>query len=161
MAQQLRPIYLDEHQVSRRWTQEDMSMSTVLFTMEAVEDWIISGDAEIEKSMKNLCESIEKHASSEVIGSSCQDFIFILGHSKTGRAMHILSCLDERYQGAGLKLVQSAVALTNQENYNSPEGHLMIERLHILRRIKQLNRIFSQSRLRFVIRALQEVNQDD
>lgn len=135
-------------------------------TMDSVESWV-ANDPKIDEAMQKLGETIEKDADSIKIGSACRDFLLVLAHMKTGRAMHIMNCLDERFSGAGLKLVQTAVALNNNDSGSSglgfvyPEGKLMVERLDVLRKLKTLGRIFSQSRLRFVIRALQEVKKDE
>lgn len=155
------PIYLDEQALSERWMKEDIRVASVLATMESVESWALSGQKEVEEAFKRLSNSIETKAKQKAIGSSCQDFLLVLAYAKTSRAMHILSCLDHRFSGAGLKLVQSAVMLANREEFECPEGKLMVERLDILRRIRQLSRVFSRQRLRFVIKALQEVKNED
>ena len=155
------PVYLDEHAISKRWAEEDVRVFSILKTMESVENWVISGDPTVESAMRKLSDTIENNTQANKIGSACRDFLTVLAYCSSGRVMHILHSLDQRYQGSGLKLVQSAVSLANREDYDLPEGKLMVERLEILRRSKQLSKIFSQSRVRFVIRALKEVNDND
>ncbi|MFL9611159.1 hypothetical protein ACKF11_13820 [Methylobacillus sp. Pita2] len=155
----VRPIYMDEHQLSSRW-QEDIRLYSIMVTMDAVESWVVN-DPRIEAAIQKLGETIENNGDAIKIGSACRDFLLILAHMKTGRAMHIMNCLDERFTGAGLKLVQTAVSLHNHGEFDYPEGKLMVERLDVLRKLRTLGRVFSHSRLRFVIRALQEVKNDD
>ncbi|PPC84817.1 MAG: hypothetical protein CTY35_00410 [Methylotenera sp.] len=153
-------VYLDEQAVGKRWAEDDIRIFSILKAMESVEDWVISGDERVEEAIKRLSNTIEKHTDIYRIGSACRDFLIVFAYASSSRVMHILNCLDQRHHGSGLKMVQAAVDLVKRDDYDGAEGKLMVERLEILRRSKQLSRIFSQSRVRFVLRALKEVQNE-
>lgn len=153
-------VYLDEQAVSKRWAEEDVRIYSILKTMESVEDWVIVNDPRVEEAMKRLSDTIENNTDALKIGSACRDFLLVFAYGSSSRVMHILSCLDRLHQGSGLRMVQAAVDLVKRTDFEYAEGKLMVERLEILRRSKQLSRIFSQSRLRFVFRALKEVQNE-
>lgn len=153
-------LYLDENETVNRWMEEDIRTSSILQTMEAVEDWVVQGTPDVEKAMQRLANAINQHGNSRIIGKISADLLFVLAYAKTGRAMHMLSYLDNKFQGSGLRIVQAAASMAKLDEMESAEGRLMVERLEILRRIRHLSAIFSQSRLRFVIKALQEVNDE-
>lgn len=152
-------LYLSPEQCNAKWS-SDMRMASVLMTMDTVEDWIFERNPEVEKAMQAMARVVEEHANQIKIGNVSHDMLIFMSYLSSSRAMHWLGVLDERFNGAGLRLVQRAVDLTNR-NQEFTEGSLMVERLQIIRRIRSLNRIFSNPRMRLVMKALEEIQHDD
>lgn len=153
-------MYLSSDDVKRRWGMEDLRLATTLMVMDSVESWTFDDNPDIEAKIKSLCDNLEAKGNEKLIGAASHDFLLLLAYMSTTRALHILSVMDSKFSGSGLRLVQKAVELTNRDP-EFTEGSLMVERLETLRRIRSLNRIFAPARLRLVMKVLEEIKHEN
>lgn len=145
--------YKDVHQFWREY-QDPMILRVITF-MESVEDWTLDGDTEVEVEVKKLGEILEDIGNIDLQQENAM--IEVLAHVKTGRGLRLLMCLDMAYPGAAAKILMKAEEVTRSQADNAG---LFLRRNVVFERLRLLGRVFSEDRLKNVIKALEETGHD-
>ncbi|EKD76965.1 MAG: IcmW protein [uncultured bacterium] len=130
---------------------QDPMIYRVISFMESVEDWTLDGDAELEKSMKELGDTLEDIGSIDLAQEN--NMVDMLAYIKTGRGLRLLMCLDTAYPGAAAKVLMKAEEITKSQKDNAG---FFLRRNVVFERLRLLGRVFSQDRLKLVQQALED-----
>lgn len=149
--------------VAKQWTTDDPRMMHVLMAMEKAEKWTLDGDLTVEASISGFGKKIESSLGIAYAGKVSNELMFVMAHLKASRALRLLKWLDSRAPGVGLRIVQqSRRVLDDQyEDGGCDPARVMIERLDLLKRVRFISKVFSTSRIRFVLKALESENEED
>lgn len=134
---------------------QDPMIHRVITFMESVEDWTYDNDADIEKALKTLGETLEDIGDIDL--QQELPLIDVLAHIKTGRGLRILMCLDMAYPGAASKVLMKAEETTKSQADNAG---FFLRRNVVFERLRLLGRVFSEERLKLVTKALEESEHD-
>lgn len=140
--------------VRHQWASEDLRAFHVLMSMERQEDWTLDGTQVVEQAIQEFGERAEKSTGIAYAGGVSKELIYVMAYMKSTRALRLLKWLDTRAPGVGLRLVQQSVDIINKKDDNE-HAQVMVERLRILKKISVLSRVFSTSRIQFILKALE------
>lgn len=129
----------------------DPMVYRVIIAMEAVEDWTLDGDPELEAAIDKLGAAMEDIGNVELKNED--DFIRLTAYLKISRALYMLQVMDTAYPGAASKL------LTYAEQNNTESGSaidLFLQRNISFERLRLLGRIFSNERLAMIQKAMED-----
>ena len=145
--------YQAVHQFWRDY--QDPMIHRVITFMESVEDWTLDGDPELEEAVNTLGSTLEDIGNIDLQQES--PMIEVLAHIKTGRNLRLLMCLDMAYPGAAAKVLMKAEETTRSQADNAG---LFLRRNVVFERLRLLGRVFSEDRMKLVIKALEETGND-
>lgn len=131
----------------------DPMIYRVITFMESVEDWTLDGNPEFEAAMGQLgkeLDDIEKIDMSLLAEE--EKFIRIVGNIKSGRGLRLLQAIDTVHPGSASRVLIHAEE-TSLGSYD-PAG-FFLKRNIVFERLRLLSRVFSQYRLKLVLRALE------
>ena len=134
---------------------QDPMIHRVITFMESVEDWTLDGDADLENAINKLGSVLEDIGNIDLQQEN--NMIEVLAHIKTGRGLRLLMCLDIAYPGAAAKVLMKAEEITRSQADNAG---LFLRRNVVFERLRLLGRVFSEERLKLVIKALEESGHD-
>lgn len=143
------------HEASSQYWFEylDPMIYRVITFMESVEDWTLDGNPEFEAAMEQLgkeLDDIEKIDMSLLAEE--EKFIRIVGNIKSGRGLRLLQAIDTVHPGSASRVLIHAEE-TSLGSYD-PAG-FFLKRNIVFERLRLLSRVFSQYRLKLVLRALE------
>jgi len=130
---------------------KDKSIYRVITFMEAVEDWTLDGDVDLETAMQKFGEQLD--SISEVESGKEDQLIQIANSIKSGRALRLLQSLDTTSPGTASKLLMHAEETS--EDQDDPAG-LFLKRNVVFERLRLLSRVFSKERMELVVKALEQ-----
>ncbi len=146
---------LDKDVVAQYWQEKhDYALYRIIATMEAVEDWVLDGDAEVEEKLLQLCEAAEGLDKFQ-LGEE-DSFIKTLTSIKASRALRFLQHVDQMMPGSASKLLVFAeVASSSKEDTPG----FFLNRNLVFERLQLLGRIFAPERFRLVMGAMEKAEQ--
>lgn len=131
----------------------DPSIYRVLTFMESVENWTLDGDPTLEKALENLGHELDNIESLDMDKLSQKDsFIRIVGNIKSGRGLRLLQAIDQVHPGSASKVLMHAEQ-TTLSSYD-PAGFFLKRNIEF-ERLRLLSRVFSEYRLKLVLKALE------
>lgn len=143
------------HEASAQYWHEypDPMIYRVITFMENVEEWTLDGDPSLEQALAELGHELDDIASIDLNLMNQEDkFIHLVGQLKSGRGLRLLQAIDTVHPGSASKILIHAeeTSLSNQD----PAG-FFLKRNIVFERLRLLTRIFSEYRLKLVLRALE------
>ncbi|KGP62799.1 phosphoesterase [Legionella norrlandica] len=143
------------HEASAKYWFEyiDPMIYRVITFMESVETWTLDGNPELEEAMKQLGQELDDIEKIDLGLLAEEDkFIRIVGNIKSGRGLRLLQAIDTVHPGSASRVLihaeETSVSSTD------PAG-FFLKRNIVFERLRLLSRVFSQYRLKLVLRALE------
>lgn len=131
----------------------DPMIYRVVTFLESVEDWTLDGNPELEAAISQLGEILEDIGMIDMnVLNHEETFIRLVGNIKSGRGLRLLQAIDVVHPGSASKVL--IYAEENSASSFDPAG-CFLKRNITFERLRLLSRVFSQSRLRLVARALE------
>ena len=131
----------------------DPMIYRVITFMEHVEDWTLDGNPEFEEAMMQLGKELDDLELVDLGLLSEEDkFINIVGNIKSGRGLRLLQAIDTVHPGSASRVLIHAEETSLGSH--DPAG-FFLKRNIIFERLRLLSRVFSQYRLKLVMRALE------
>lgn len=131
----------------------DPMIYRVITFMEHVEDWTLDGNPEFEEAMTQLGKELDDLELVDLGLLSEEDkFINIVGNIKSGRGLRLLQAIDTVHPGSASRVLIHAEETSLGSH--DPAG-FFLKRNIIFERLRLLSRVFSQYRLKLVMRALE------
>lgn len=131
----------------------DPMIYRVITFMEHVEDWTLDGNPEFEEAMVQLGKELDDLELVDLGLLSEEDkFINIVGNIKSGRGLRLLQAIDTVHPGSASRVLIHAEETSLGSH--DPAG-FFLKRNIVFERLRLLSRVFSQYRLKLVMRALE------
>lgn len=131
----------------------DPMIYRVITFMESVEDWTLDGHPELEDAIHALGIALDDIANIDITSLSQEDaFIRLVGNIKTGRGLRVLQAIDTVHPGSASRVL--IYAEEHSLSSNDPSG-FFLKRNIVFERLRLLARVFSESRLKLLARALE------
>lgn len=130
---------------------DDPMIYRVIAGMETAEDWTLDGNPDLEKSLNELGELLDKLSSFE-LGKE-EQLVTLCAHIKSSRILRLLQAIDTIDPGSASKLLMYA------EENNTPDNAmagLFLRRNIVFERLRLLARVFSTERLELVMKLLEQ-----
>ncbi|KTD14463.1 phosphoesterase [Legionella israelensis] len=143
------------HEASAQYWYEyvDPMIYRVITFMEGVEDWTLDGNPELEEALSDLGKALDNIENVDLGALAEEDkFIRIVGNIKTGRGLRLLQALDTVHPGSASRILIHAEETSMGSD--DPAG-FFLKRNIVFERLRLLGRVFSESRLQLVLRALE------
>lgn len=146
---------LNRDVVATYWQEKhDYALYRIIATMEAVEEWVLDNDEEVEEKLLQLCEAAEDLEKFQ-LGEE-DSFIKVLTSIKSSRALRFLQHVDQMMPGSASKLLIFAeVASSSKEDTPG----FFLNRNLVFERLQLLGRIFAPERFRLVMSAMEKAEQ--
>ena len=131
----------------------DPMIYKVITFMESVENWTLDGNPELEQAIEQLgneLDNIEKIDLSQ-LGNE-EAFIRLACNVKSSRTLRLLQAIDTVHPGSASRLLVHAeeTSTSNQD----PAG-IFLRRNIVFERLRLLGRVFSEERLKLIMKALE------
>lgn len=143
------------HQASSQYwhAYPDPMIYRVIMFLESVEEWTLDGDPHLEKSIEQLGKEIDNIGGIDMNLLTKEDtFIQLIANIKSGRGLRLLQALDTVHPGCASKILIHAEETTL--GINDPAG-FFLKRNIVFERLRLLARVFSESRLKLILQALE------
>jgi intracellular multiplication protein IcmW len=128
---------------------QDREAYNIVCMMEAIEEWTLDGDQDVEDALTNLGFALENI---ENINLKHKDeLITICAYLKTARFLSLMLYLDSAYPGAAPKLISYA----ESKAHINDDAALFLKRNLIFERMRLILRVFSPKRLALLKAALE------
>lgn len=128
----------------------DPTIYRVIAFMEAVENWTIEGDANLESAIQRLGVKIDE-LGNYAVGKE-NEFIQLACHIKMARVLRLMQALDSSHPGAASKLLIHAEETSRSTD---DSAGLFLRRNIVFERLRLLSRVFSPDRFALITRALE------
>ncbi|MAJ82617.1 MAG: phosphoesterase [Legionellales bacterium] len=122
----------------------DPSVYRVITFMEAVEDWTLDGDIQVDKGIERLGELLSQV--DVTVPDAKPEIIKLIAYIKTSRNLRFLQALDQIKPGSASKVISYA----EENQFNDHHSYIFIYRNIIFERLRILNRIFQKERISIV-----------
>jgi intracellular multiplication protein IcmW len=131
----------------------DPMIYRVITFMESVEDWTLDGHSELEQTIDQLGKELDdiNNIDFNTLGHE-DDFIHLVGNIKTGRGLRLLQALDTVHPGSASKILIHA---EEHSTGSYDAAGFFLKRNIVFERLRLLARVFSEYRLKLVVRALE------
>lgn len=136
----------------------DPMIYRVVTFLEGVEKWTLDGNPELEPAINELGQALDEIGKLDLAKLGHEKAIIPLAnHIRSGRALRLLQAFDSAHPGSASKLLVHA-----EENSSSTEDAegLFLRRNIVFERLRLLGRVFSQARLKLVLKALEGEDED-
>jgi intracellular multiplication protein IcmW len=143
------------HEASAQYWNDylDPMIYRVVTFMESVEDWTLDGNPELEEAIEQLGRELDNIASLDMASLGEEDkFIRIVGNIKSGRGLRLLQAIDTVHPGSASKVLIHAEE-TSMGSFDA--AGFFLKRNITFERLRLLARVFSEYRLKLVVRALE------
>ncbi|HCU05454.1 MAG: phosphoesterase [Gammaproteobacteria bacterium GWE2_42_36] len=130
---------------------DDSMIYRVISFMEAVEYWTVDGHPEIEQALDVLGKSLDGITKFELAQED--HYVNVVCHLRMARVLRILQAIDSTHPGSASRLLMYAES--NSKSSNDPAG-LFLRRNIIFERLRLLSRVFSQERINWVTKILEQ-----
>lgn len=131
----------------------DPMIYRVVVFLESVEDWTLDGNPELEQAIAALGDAFDALESVDLNTLNHQEKIIrLVANVKSGRGLRILQAMDVAQPGSASKIL--VYAETNNAFHDDPSS-IFLKRNIAFERLRLLSRIFSETRLKLVARALE------
>lgn len=145
---------LSQEAAAQYWNEYvDPMIYRVVTFMESVENWTLDGDPQLEQAIEQLGKELDDIASVDMnlLGQE-ENFIRLVGNIKSGRGLRLLQAIDTVHPGSASKILIHAEETSAASH--DPSG-FFLKRNIIFERLRLLSRVFSEYRLKLVLRALE------
>lgn len=145
---------LSQEAALRYWFEYlDPMIYRVIVFMESIEDWTHDGNPELEAAMTQLGKELDDIESLDLgLMNIEEQFIRIVANIKTGRGLRLLQAIDTVHPGSASRVLIHAEETTLG---NSDPAGYFLKRNVVFERLRLLSRVFSEYRLKLVLRALE------
>ena len=133
-------------------TYPDPMIYKVVVMIEAVENWTLDGNPELENAVVELGKILDDVGNVDFKDEN--DLIKLATYIKAGRALRLLYALDTAHPGAASKLLMHAE--TTSEGEDDIPG-IFLRRNIIFERLRLLGKVFSKERMAVVTKALEVI----
>ncbi len=143
------------HEASSQYWYEyaDSMIYRVITFMESVEDWTLDGNPELEEAIARLGKELDDIEKIDMSMLAQEDvFIRLAGNIKSGRGLRLLQAIDTIHPGSASRVLIHAEETS--VGSDDPAG-FFLKRNITFERLRLLARVFSESRLKLVARALE------
>lgn len=143
------------HQASSEyWSQFfDPSIYKVICFLESVEHFTLDGDNDLEQVLQELGQALDKVHFLDINQLKHEEiFIRLVANIKTSRGLRLLQAIDQAHPGSASKVI--AYAEATAVNPEEPSS-IFLKRNLAFERLRLLSRVFSNSRLRLILKALE------
>lgn len=130
---------------------QDPSIYRVVTFMEAVEDWALDGDPDLEAAITQLGTALDDLGAVDLQRE--EDLILLATYIKASRNLRLLQALDTAHPGAASKLLMYA-----ENNSYSMEDlcGLFLRRNIVFERLRLLTRVLAPERFELLRKVLEE-----
>lgn len=130
---------------------QDPSIYRVVTFMEAVEDWALDGDPDLEAAIAQLGTALDDVGAVDLQRE--EDLILLATYIKASRNLRLLQALDTAHPGAASKLLMYA-----ENNSYSMEDlcGLFLRRNIVFERLRLLTRVLAPERFELLRKVLEE-----
>lgn len=130
---------------------QDPSIYRVVTFMEAVEDWALDGDPDLEAAIAQLGTALDDLGAVDLQRE--EDLILLATYIKASRNLRLLQALDTAHPGAASKLLMYA-----ENNSYSMEDlcGLFLRRNIVFERLRLLTRVLAPERFELLRKVLEE-----
>lgn len=140
--------------VHKYWNEyQDTMIYRVICFMEGVEIWTLDGNPALEEALKQLGKELDDISKVNFgeLGHE-EAFIKVACNIKAGRGLRLLQSIDTIHPGSASKVLIYA-----EENTKSPEdtAGIFLRRNIVFERLRLLARVFSEERLKLVLKSLE------
>jgi intracellular multiplication protein IcmW len=131
----------------------DPMIYRVVTFMESVEDWTLDGNPQLEEAINQLGKELDAISTIDMglLGHE-ENFIQLVGNIKTGRGLRLLQAIDIAHPGSASKILIHAEETSTGSH--DPAG-FFLKRNIVFERLRLLSRVFSEYRLKLILRALE------
>jgi intracellular multiplication protein IcmW len=143
------------HQASSEyWSQFfDPSIYKVICFLESVENFTLDGDPDLEQSLQELGQALDKIQFLDINQLKHEEiFIRLIANIKTSRGLRLLQAIDQAHPGSASKVI--GYAESTAINPEEPAS-IFLKRNLAFERLRLLSRVFANSRLRIILKALE------
>lgn len=131
----------------------DPTIYRVITFMESVENWTHDGDPMLEEAISRLGEELNNIESLDMSSLNHEeDFIRLIANIKSGRGLRLLQAIDEVHPGSASRVL--VYAEENSLGGQDPSS-IFLKRNITFERLRLLSRVFAESRLNLIARALE------
>ena len=131
----------------------DPTIYRTLMFLEAVEDFTLDGDVEVEKALTQLGLELDNIENVDLDNLNKQEvFIRIVGNIKSSRGLYLLQSIDSVHPGSASKVLTYA---ERNSLTSSDAAGVFLRRNIAFERLRLLSRLFSEYRLYQITRALE------
>lgn len=145
---------LSHQAASEYWSQFfDPSIYRVICFLESVETQTLDGDPELETAIQELGAAIDQMHFVDVNQLKHEEiFIRLIANLKTSRGLRLLQAIDQTHPGSASRVIMYAESAAG--NPQEPAS-IFLKRNLAFERLRLLSRVFSESRLRLILKALE------
>ena len=139
---------------SQYWYEfEDPMIYRVITFMESVETWTLDGNPELEQAITQLGMELDDISKIDMgqLGNE-ETFIRLACNIKAGRGLRLLQAIDTAHPGGASRILIHAEETS--ESSEDPAG-IFLRRNIVFARLRLLARVFSEERLKLVLKALE------
>lgn len=131
----------------------DPSIYRVIMFMESVENWTHDGHPELEEIIKQLGDELDDIETIDMDELNHEEaFVRIAANIKTSRGLRLLQAIDLVHPGSASRVLVHAEEASSE--FDEPAS-VFLKRNITFERLRLLARVFSESRLKLVARALE------
>lgn len=134
---------------------QDPTIYKVITFMEAVEEWTLDGDPDLEKALQKLGTALDDLGKVDLQAE--EDLIKLVAHIRTGRGLRVLMALDTAHPGAASKVLMHAEEITRSDD---DIAGIFLKRNIVFERLRLIGRIFSRDRFELILKALEDSGYD-
>lgn len=127
----------------------DSGLLRIIEAMEAVEEWVLDEDPQVESALARLVGELNTVTDFELKNE--EELIFILSSIKASRALRVLQFIDTLRPGSASKLLIYAEVSSNMPD-DLPG--FFLKRNLVFERLQLLGRIFASDRVDLVLKAI-------
>jgi intracellular multiplication protein IcmW len=136
--------------VREYWQEKhDYALYRIIEAMEAVEVWIVDGDADVEAAVEKWVAVLNNTKDFELQNE--EELIYVLSSIKASRALRVLQYIDSLKPGSASKLLIYAEVASNEPD-DLPG--FFLKRNLVFERLQLMGRIFAPERIEMVLKAI-------
>ena len=131
----------------------DPMIYRVITFLESVEDWTLDGSPELEEILQTLGKELDDIEKIDLSTLFHEDtFINLAANIKSGRGLRLLQAIDVVHPGSASRVLMHA---EERNTGGTDPASFFLKRNIAFERLRLLSRVFSESRLQLVSRALE------
>ena len=143
------------HQASNEyWSQFfDPSIYRVICFLESVETNTLDGDPDLEAAITDLSSALDQMHFIDINQLKHEEiFIRLIANIKTSRGLRLLQAIDQSHPGSASRVIMYAESAAGDPKQ---PASIFLKRNLAFERLRLLSRIFAESRMRLIIKALE------
>lgn len=143
--------------VAAYWDAVEPRLSRALALMERFETWTHEQDPAVGRGLEGFAAELEGASSLQPIGDDEDNLLYVMAYIKSRQALRLLHWLDDRHPGYAARLTYVASPDMDAQGVM----RVFIDRLQVVRRMSLASRIFHPTRIRLVLKALEDIHEED